>query len=463
MERDGLPVPRRHWAVLAMSLALTMAVLDGSMVNVALPEIARDLNATPARSIWVINAYQLSVTIALLPLAALGEIIGYRRIYLAGIALFTLASLACAMADSLTALVIARSLQGLGAAGLMSVNTAVLRFIWPRSSFGRGLGINAMVVAVSAAAGPSVASAILSVGPWPYLFAINLPLGLLVLLAGRTLPATPLSGQRFDLVSAGLSALTFGLLIMAIQGLGHNGPGWMVLAEFAGAGLAGWLLVRRQLSRPAPLLPVDLLRIPQFALSIGTSVCSFAAQMLAFVSMPFYLQEGLGRSAVESGLLMTPWPAATVVMAPIAGRLADRYPAGLLCSLGLAVLAVGLAALALLPADPGDADIAWRMALCGLGFGLFQSPNNRAMLSAAPVQRSGGASGMLGTARVLGQTSGAALTALAFGLFPPGTTAALVMGTGFAVLAAGFSAVRLKVPVIDTTRPPAGPTDTGPS
>jgi len=459
MERDGLPVPRRHWAVLAMSLALTMAVLDGTMVNIALPEIARDLEVRPAQSIWVVNAYQLSITIALLPLAALGEIVGYRRIYLVGIALFTAASLACALADSLTTLVIARSLQGLGAAGLMSVNTAVLRFIWPRRSFGRGLGINAMVVAVSAAAGPSTAAAILSVAPWPYLFAINLPLGLLVLLAGHTLPTTPLSGQRFDLASAALSALTFGLLILGIQSLGHNGASWPVLAQFAGAGLAGWLLVRRQLSQPAPLLPVDLLRIPQFALSIGTSICSFAAQMLAFVSLPFYLQGGLGRSAVDSGLLMTPWPLATVVMAPIAGRLADRHPAGLLCSLGLALLATGLAALALLPAQPDDADIAWRMVLCGLGFGLFQSPNNRAMLSAAPVQRSGGASGMLGTARVLGQTSGAALTALAFGLFPPGTTAALVMGAGFAGLAACFSVARLKVPVVDTTRdrpPPPG-------
>jgi DHA2 family multidrug resistance protein-like MFS transporter len=168
------------------------------------------------------------------------------------------------------------------------------------------------------------------------------------------------------------------------------------------------------------------------------------AQMLAYVALPFYLQAALGRSQVETGLLMTPWPLATAVAAPIAGRLADRYPAGALGGIGLACFATGLLLLALLPAHPGNADIAWRMAVCGFGFGLFQAPNNRAILGSAPRERSGGASGMLGTARLLGQTAGAALMALMFTLFGDrATTAALLVSTVVALIAAGVSCTRL--------------------
>jgi DHA2 family multidrug resistance protein-like MFS transporter len=443
-DTDGLPPPQREWAMLAIGLAIAMAVLDSAIANVALPTIARDLEATPADSVWVVNAYQLVITILLLPLASLGEIVGYRRIYRIGLAVFTIASLGCALSHSLGMLTLARVLQGVGAAGVMSVNAALVRFIYPRRMLGRGIGIVALVVAVSAAVGPSVAAAILSVATWPWLFAVNVPVGIATMLAARALPRTPRSGGRFDFLSAALNALFFGLLIIGIDSLGHGGRALYVALAFAGAGLAGLALVARQLPQAAPLLPVDLLRIPVFALSIATSVCSFAAQMLAYVAIPFYFQGALGRGAVATGLLMTPWPVATAVMAPIAGRLADRYSAGLLGALGLAVFAVGLALLALLPAAPGDANIVWRMALCGVGFGLFQSPNNRAILGSAPRARSGGASGMLGTARLLGQTSGAALVALMFGVFQArAAVVALGVAAGIALLAGAVSATRL--------------------
>jgi DHA2 family multidrug resistance protein-like MFS transporter len=191
-------------------------------------------------------------------------------------------------------------------------------------------------------------------------------------------------------------------------------------------------------------LPIDLLRIPVFALSICTSVASFCAQMLAFVALPFYLRDRFGYSAVEIGLLITPWPIAIAFAAPLAGRLVERYPAGLLGGIGLLLFAMGLAALAALPAHPTMLDVAWRMALSGAGFGLFQSPNNRTMIAAAPRERSGGASGMLGTARLLGQTTGAALLALLLARYPAdGTRAALVFGVGFAVLGAALSSLRL--------------------
>jgi MFS transporter, DHA2 family, multidrug resistance protein len=443
-EPDGLPSPQREWAMLAIGLAITMAVLDGAIANVALPTIARDLRATPADSVWVVNAYQLVITILLLPLASLGEITGYRRIYRIGLAVFTLASLGCALSASLGLLTLARVVQGVGAAGVMSVNAALVRYIYPRHMLGRGIGIVALVVAVSAAVGPTVAAAILSVASWPWLFAVNVPTGVATMLAARALPRTPRSGGRFDYLSALLNALFFGLLILAVDGLGHGGRAPYVALAFGGAGLAGVALVVRQLPQPAPLLPVDLLRIRVFALSIATSVCSFAAQMLAYVAIPFYFQDALGRGAVATGLLMTPWPAASAFTAPLAGRLADRYSAGALGALGLGLFAAGLALLALLPAAPSDADIVWRMALCGVGFGLFQSPNNRAILSSAPRERSGGASGMLGTARLLGQTSGAALVALMFGVFHAhATIVALGAASGISLVAAAVSGTRM--------------------
>ena len=178
----------------------------------------------------------------------------------------------------------------------------------------------------------------------------------------------------------------------------------------------------------SPLLPVDLLRIPIFALSISTSIASFCGQMLAFVAMPFYLESRFGYSAVEMGLLITPWPIAVAFAAPLAGRLVERYPAGLLGGIGLALFAAGLGTLALLPANPMPFDVVWRMALAGVGFGLFQTPNNRTMIAAAPRERSGGASGMLGTARLLGQTMGAALVALFLARYPSERHADLAVG-----------------------------------
>ena len=444
-EEDGLAVPRRYWAMLAIALSVGMAVLDGTIASVALPTIAHDLHASPAASIWVVNAYQLAITVSLLPLASLGEILGYQRVYRAGLALFIAASLFCVLSGSLVTLTIARILQGFGAAGIMSVNAALIRFIYPHRLLGRGIGFNAMVIAISSAVGPTVAAGILSVGSWPWLFAINIPIGAIAfIVALRSLPHTRRASHRFDTGSAVLSAATFGLLIASINGIGHGLGLALVIAMLTATLLCGFMLVRRQLSRPAPLLPVDLLRIPIFAISIATSVVGFMAQMLAFVALPFYIQDTLGRTVVQTGLLLTPWPLAVAVVAPVAGRLSGRYPAGLLCGIGLLLLAAGLLLVAKLPAQPTDLALIWRFALCGAGFGLFQTPNNRAMMQAAPRNRSGGAGGMLGTARLVGQTAGAALVAMIFSLAPShGSVVSVEIAAACALAAAIVSVMRL--------------------
>lgn len=445
---DGIPVPARYWAVLAIGMGVTVSVLDGAIANVALPTIATDLHTSPSASIWVVNAYQLAITISLLSLSSIGEIGGYRKVYTAGLLLFSFTSLACALSDSLLTLILARTLQGFGAAAIASVNTALIRIIYPRHFLGRGMGINALVVSVSAAAGPTIAAGILSIGHWPWLFAVNIPIGLAALvLSYKFLPPNPVSsaGRKFDLTAGLLNALTFGLLIAIIEAFTHDINIYIILLAIVVVLLCGFVYIRRETKKPYPLFPIDLLRIPIFSLSLVTSVFSFIAQMLAMVSLPFFLQRVLGRDEVATGLLLTPWPLATMIFAPLAGVLSEKIKAGVLGGIGLLVFAAGLFMLADLPAHPSDKEIILRMAICGCGFGFFQTPNNSLIIGSAPESRSGGASGMLGTARLLGQTCGASLVALMFKLFPGQSThASLLLACIVAGVAALLSFLRME-------------------
>jgi MFS transporter, DHA2 family, multidrug resistance protein len=444
---DGLPWERRRWAIAAIFTALAMASLDTAIANIALPAIAADLHVSPADVVWVVNVYQIALVATLLPLGALGEIVGHERIYLGGLLLFTLASLGCAMAWSLDSLLVARTLQGLGASGVMSVNTALVRFVYPSRMVGRGFGHNALVVATAFTLGPTIASGILAIGHWPWLFAINLPFGIIAMLIGlKTLPPTPRAVHSFDIFGAVLAAGCLGLFIIGIGSAAHKASPPLVIVELIASLVLGFILMRRHADHPAPMLPIDLFRQPIFALSALTAVCSFAVQGLSFVALPFYFEDVLQRSQVETGFFMTPWPLVVAIMAPIGGRLSDRYPAGILGGLGLALLGVGMALLAMLPATPSVANIVWRMAICGLGFGFFQTPNMRALMSSAPSGRSGSASGIVATARLTGQTIGAALAALCFSLAGhQGAALALALGAGFAAVGSVMSFLRMAV------------------
>jgi len=413
-DHDGLPVPRRYFAALTIWLTTGMSVLDSAIANIALPTIATDLHSSPATAVWVINAYQLAITMLLLPLAALGDRIGHARVYRPGMALFVVGSLLCAMSHSLPMLIVGRVVQGVGAAGILCMNSALVRATYPAALLGRGIGYNALVISLSAAAGPTLAAAILAVAPWPWLFAVNVPVGLAAFAIGwRCLPNAPGHGHQPDYVAAALSAAMLGLTIYGAEHYAREGAAAGLVLLMAGLGCGAALLLWER-GKPAPLFPVDLLRIPIFSLSLLTSITSFGAQMLVYVTMPFLLQKVWGHSVVESGLLMTPWPLAVAVTATVAGRLADRWPAGLLGGAGLLVLAFGLFSLARLGSHPAAVEVAWRMALCGAGFGFFQSPNTRTMVGSAPRHRAGAAGGMLATARLIGQTSGAVAVAVGF-------------------------------------------------
>ena len=407
----------RMTAIVAVLSAVVLAVLDAAIAIVALPSIAQSLQVSPAASVWIITAYQTALVMGLLPCAALGESLGYRRVFTGGVVLFTTASALCAFAPSLPWLVAARLLQGLGGAATMALAIALLRQVVPHGQLGAAIGWNALAVALSAAAGPMIGAAILAFGSWPWLFALNLPLGALVLLASRALPVVPGTGRPLDGLSVAINAGAFAALVLGAEAV--IGAPALAAALVAAATLGVIALVRREMPKAAPLIPVDLLRSDSFRISVIASVCCFAGVTMGLLALPFYLQHALGQGTLTAGLYMTPWPLMVALAAPAAGRLADRMSTAALCAAGGACLAVGLAAASLWPLNGDPLPLVPITMLCGVGFGLFQVSNNRNMFLSAPLERSGAAGGMQGTARLTGQTAGGVIMSLLFSLVSP--------------------------------------------
>ncbi len=403
---------RRPAAIASVLAAMVLVVLDAAIANVALPTIARSLQVTPAMSIWIVTAYQSALVMALLPCAALGESFGHRRVFTAGVALFVGASVLCALSPSLPWLIAARFLQGLGGAAVMALGIALLRVVVPDQRLGAAIGWNALAVALSSAAGPTIGAAILSGANWPWLFAVNLPLGALVLLATRALPHVSGTARRLDLLSVALNAGAFASLVIGAE-LVPTRPG-LAAALIALAVTALAALVQRERPKVAPLIPLDLLSGSSFRVSVTASVLCFAGVAAGLVALPFYLQHGLGQDVWMTGIYMTPWPLTVALAAPLASRLAKQLPTAWLCAAGGVCLAIGLAAAAMLPLQGGLLPLIPITILCGFGFGLFQVPNNQNMFLSAPRERSGAAGGLQGTARLAGQTVGAISMTLLF-------------------------------------------------
>jgi DHA2 family multidrug resistance protein-like MFS transporter len=441
---DGLPLPRRYIAVAALSAGTALTIIDGGVATVALPTIARDLHVDSSAVVSVVTVYQLILAMALLPFAGLGDRIGLKRMYQYGQLIFTVATILCFFAKSLPFLLIVRAAQALGAAAALSVSSALIRSVYPARQLGRGLGINSVVVSSSAALAPTIGGLVLAIAPWPWVFASAVPFAAISLLLGRALPETPVAKGGFDVFGAVLCASMFGLVIGGAESAVH-GDSPVVSAAIVLTGAAiGWFFVRRERGEAKPILPIDLLARPVVALSAVGAFTAFTASMTLLLSTPFRLTHSYGFTAAEVGAAIAPWPLTNMIVAPLAGWLSDRYPAGLLGGIGMAVSIAALILIATLPADPGYFDIAWRMALCGSGFGLFLPPNARLIIGSAPRERAAAAGGLVSTVRLVGQTTGATVVA---GLLAAGVGAGRVpalVAVGLALIAGLCSLARLR-------------------
>jgi len=437
---DDAGTARIGLALTAIYSALTLVALDIAVVNVALPTISATLHASEAATVAVATSYQLAVVISLLPLAALGESVGPRKLFVAGTALFIAASATCSLSTSLPMLVAARFVQGLGGAGVMAINSMLLRYTVPRDRLAQAIGWNAVAVALAGAAGPTVGALILSAAGWQWLFAINIPIGALALFASRALPAPPGTGRRVDALSATVSASMFAMFFVGAGRLFERPAVGGALIVAALACLIG--LVRRERGRPAPLIPIDLFAAPAFRRTVVASACTFCAQVMSLVALPFHFQIALGAGVIATGLYMTAWPLAIIAIASFSGRLSMRFAASRLCSTGTLVLAIGLAAAAISPVRVGAWPVLAAVALAGLGFGVFQPANNRLLLLSAPKARSGAAGGVQGTTRLFGQTLGATMMTALFQL-TAGDAAprfGLAVAAAFALVASAIGA-----------------------
>lgn len=450
-----LPAPsraRRATAVVAILLAMLMSNIDTSIVNVALPRLGRDLRVPAADTVWVATAYLLAVSCAIPAVSGLADQIGRRRTFLIGTPVFTLASLACALAPSLPLLVAARVVQGAGAAFVFAVAIPLYRHLFPPERLGAVLGLNAMVVALGLCAGPVLGGAILAWAGWPWLFAVNVPIGVLSVVMAAAVPYRPPSSGHYDGPGAVLAATAIAAFLLGVHELVDVSGLWLAGLLIALALTMAVLFVRRERAATRPLIPMGLFN-GQFTLAVGTAFWSFFGQGTAFVALPFLFQSAFGATPLQSALLFTPWPLVIVLAAPVSGRLADRYSSARLAVLGLVVFTAGLLSLALLGDHPATWDVLLRTGLTGLGFAIFQSPNNRDMMSAAPLAYASSAAGVLNVNRTLAQSAGAGAVSMALALTASGAAGASLLAEAHAatrvmVVAAAGSALSVVVSVL---------------
>jgi len=450
--RDGVPMPQRITAILAVSFGSALVVIDGAIPTVALPRIATDLHVDSSAVVSIITIYQLVLVMVLLPFSGLGERIGLKRMYQIGQTIFAIATLLCFFAKSLPFLLIVRVAQALGAGAALSVSSALVRSIYPSNQLGRGLALNSVVVSSGAAIAPTLGGLVLGVAPWPWVFASAVPFAIFSLLFGRALPDPKMRPEPFDLLGAVMCAGMFGLIIGGLESAVH-GDSPVVSAAIVAAGVfLAVLIVRKQRAEAAPILPIDLLRSPVIGLSVIGGFLAFIASMTLILSMSFRLQHAYGFAPSEAGAAIGVWPLTMMIVAPLSGYLSDRYPAGLLGGIGMVIAVAALLFIAFLPVQPDYWDVAWRMSLAGMGFGMYMSPNARFIIGSAPRSRMAPAGGLVSTTRLVGQTTGATAVAALLALGIGGGEVPALVAAGLAVVAGLCSVGRLRPAIRNPAR-----------
>lgn len=414
---DGLPSGRRMPAVITVLLCIAMTSVNITLINIALPSMARDVGVSAASGIFIVSIYQLVLLSLLLAVSTLGDVFGFRRIFLIGIAVFGAASLGCALSGGFPSLLAWRILQGLGATAIQGSYLSLMTLIYPGKLLGRGMGLSATVFALTSIAGPSVAAFILSYGNWRHLFYINIPFALITLALGwRYLPANrPARDKRLPAAAdVILHVLAFALFFVAASGWAYRPGQWQAnVAATVLCAVTAWIYARRQKRQTQPFFPIDLFERRTFRLAVVFAVLSFTCLLMMIIAFPFVFKARYGYSPAQIGFLLTILSCASILSSLAAGYGMEKMRPSRLCAAGFALFFIGVFSLSLLPETTGAVDIGWRLALCGIGGGLIQPTINFMTMNSSSPDRRGAASGVVTTAMVFGQVWGM-LAAAAF-------------------------------------------------
>ncbi|PKM80748.1 MAG: MFS transporter [Firmicutes bacterium HGW-Firmicutes-14] len=408
---------RRRQILLTVAIGTFMAPLDSSVVNIALPTIGAHFDATLAVVEWVIMAYLLMISSLLLIFGRLGDLYGHKKIYISGFVVFTIGSLMCALAPSITLLILFRGFQAIGAGMLMAMGPAIITDVAPPSERGKFLGVIAVSVSIALTAGPVVGGLLTDHFGWPSIFFINIPIGILVsILAYRVLPDSGgRQAQPFDLKGAVTAFLALAFILIPLsytEKLGWKNP-YILGALAAGLGLLLFFIYLESRIRH-PMVDLTLFRNRLFSMGNLSALLNYMAMFSVILIMPFYLQQLRELSPSQAGLFLIPTPLTTMIIAPLSGAVSDRVDTRYISSLGMAVTTLGLWLLSGLKADSPVSMIVASMVVVGIGSGMFQTPNNSAIMGAVPVNRRGIASGMLAIMRNLGMVLGVAVSGAIF-------------------------------------------------
>jgi len=412
--------PAARWALASLSLSMLLSALGTSIANVGLPTLAQAFSASFQEVQWIVLAYLLAITTLIVGAGRLGDMLGRRRLLLAGISLFTAASLLCAAAPTLGLLVAARALQGLGAAVMMALTMAFIGETVPKARTGSAMGLLGTMSAVGTALGPSLGGVLIAGLGWRALFFVNLPLGLLALfLAWRHLPPDRAAGAEktgkagFDALGTLLLALALAAYALAVT-LGRGSFGPLNIALLLAAALGAGLFVFTQSRVASPLLRLAMFRDRVLSASLVMNVLVATVMMATLVVGPFYLSRALGLGTAMVGLVLSVGPVISALSGVLAGRLVDRLGAPVMVALGLAAMVAGSAALSVLPGLFGLAGYIAAIAVLTPGYQLFQAANNTAVMVDVPPDRRGVVSGLLNLSRNLGLITGASVMGAVF-------------------------------------------------